>query len=204
MRLSLLPDPLPVRVTNAAAGKWKIDQFNLEDKDIQFDNLRAVIRGNEIFRVKAGTYVRLHHCDRGIVMSNTSMEVRTHEWLLRHAEGHVLLNGLGLGMALNAVLNKPQVESVTVIEIDADVIGMIAPAFKPEVDAGRVKIIQADAFDYKPARGEKYAVAWHDIWDDISASNLQQMTRLKRKWARRVILQRCWSEEIARRDARRW
>lgn len=198
-----LPDPLPVPVTAGKRGPWSISTFKLTHDDVRLENLRAVINGDPEQACKPGTYTRLHHKQRGIVMSNTPMEVRTNSAFIRLAHGSVLINGLGLGMVLRAVLSKPEVLHVVVYEIDQDVIELVSPGFKKELKSGRLSIFKEDCFAYKPERGECYDVAWHDVWDTIDIDNLPQMRALKRKWARRVGRQLCWAEDICLRDLRR-
>ena len=135
-------------------------------------------------------------------MSDTPDEKRDHYEIVNRAKGHVLINGLGLGMVLAAVLKKQEVERVTVVEIDADVISLVGPHFHND----RLVIIQSDAFTYKPPKGEIYGAVWHDIWDSICDDNLSEMTKLKRRYGRRTIWQGCWCEYQCRRAAQdsRW
>jgi spermidine synthase len=108
------------------------------------------------------------------------------------AEGHVLINGLGLGVCLKAVLEKKEVIKVTVIEKSEDVIKLVAPSFQDD----RVEIINADAFEYKPPKGVVYDVVWHDIWQDICTDNLEQMKKLHRKYGRKCKWQGSWSRKL--------
>lgn len=124
-----------------------------------------------------------------VVMSNTPMEIRTNRTFVRYAKGNVLINGLGLGMVLTAILRKPEVESVTVIEAAAEVIELVAPTFR---DDPRVEIVHANAFDYQPPKGMRFDAVWHDIWDFISAENLPEMHRLHRKYGQRTPWQASW------------
>jgi hypothetical protein len=47
-------------------------------------------------------------------------------------------------------------------------------------------VIQADAFSWKPPRGELYDVIYFDIWADICTDNLPEISKLKRRYARRL------------------
>lgn len=153
---------------------------------------------------KPGTYTRLVHERRGVVMSDTTAERRDHYPFVMKAKGHCLINGLGLGMCLAAALNKPEVESVTVVEIDEDVIRLVGPAYKDE----RVKIIHSSAFEYKPEKDVRFGAVWHDIWDSICEDNLSEMATLHRKYGRRCDWQGSWGKEIIlaerRRTANEW
>jgi hypothetical protein len=78
--------------------------------------------------------------------------------------GHVLIGGLGLGMAAEMILLQPQVTSVTVIELEKDIIDLV----KPQVDP-RIEVVHADLYEYlhawKPtARIARYDSAYFDIW----------------------------------------
>lgn len=189
-----------VTVPDGKAGPWEISTFTITDDDVMLYNLRHTINGNPEMVVKAGTYKRLTHDERGVVMSNTPMEIRTAVECFNKATGRVLVNGLGLGMVLEGLLSKPDVTLVRVIEIDPDVIALHGNRYAND---SRVEIICADAYKYKPAAGEEYDFVWHDIWDDISSRNLPLMAKLKRKYARRCNSQAAWSQPMAKRQARR-
>jgi len=186
---------------DGSCGPWSIETFEIDERAASFSRVRAVVTGNRFEVVEAGTYRRLVHRTRGVVMSNTRMEKSTNTGAWMAARGHVLINGLGLGMLLGAILRKPEVEFVRVIEIDPDVISLVGPTF-----AGRenVEIVQADALAYRPEKAERYTFAWHDIWDFTGPDMLPTMAALKRKWARRVGEQKAWTEKLARYHARRY
>lgn len=199
MNLDYLHDPLPVPILQGESGDWKIRTFDLTKDEIMLDNLRAIRNGYPEFLVKPGTYTTLTCKGRGVIMSNTPMEVKTNLPFIKAAQGKVLINGLGLGMVLRAVLDKPEVKSVTVYEIDSDVIALVSPGFVGDITSGRLIVKQANCFDYKPVKGEVYDVAWHDVWDTICADNLPQMDKLTRKWSRRIPVQLCWAKSLCQR-----
>jgi len=126
-------------------------------------------------------------------MSDTPAEMTDHYSFVRQAKGNVLINGLGIGMVLNAILKNDspasKVEKVTVIEIDQDVIGLVGPHYLRD---HRVEIVHADAFDYQPPKGVRYDAVWHDIWDTICTDNLDAMAMLHRKYGRRTDWQGSW------------
>lgn len=187
-------------VPDGKLGDWSITTFTLYAADVMMGNLRAIRDGNPELVCPPGTYRRLHHRTRGVVMSNTPMEVHTALEAYHGAVGRVLINGLGLGMVLEGVLAKSGVTYVRVVELDADVIALVAPHFAGD---SRVEIIHADAYEYKPAKGEVFDFVWHDIWDTIDSDNLPLMNKLTRKYSRRTIRQGVWSRDMARRQKRR-
>lgn len=175
----------------------KVTRFTIDETAAEKSAFHAAIRGGRGY-VPPGTYTRLTH--RGcLVMSDTPDEMRDHLPIVRAACGHVLINGLGLGMVLGAVLAKPEVEAVAVVEIDPDVVELVAPHYA----SPRVTIHQADALTWRPPAGVRFGAVWHDIWPDICVDNLADMTRLKRRYAKRTDWQGCWSEHQTRREIRR-
>jgi hypothetical protein len=182
----------PVTVPEGTSGDWSVARFTVSEAEAKFSALRAAIKGEHA--VPAGTYTALRYGGRTsgeIVMSDTPGEMRDHLEPVYRARGHVLINGLGLGMVLAAVLRKPAVTQVTVVELSKDVIQLVAPHY---VDP-RLTIVHADAFKYTPPRGSRYEVVWHDIWPTICSDNLKEMRQLRRKYARRATWQGCWSED---------
>lgn len=183
----------PVTVPEGKRGPWAVERFEIpKERDIAL--MRLALSGRA---PRPGIYTRLRHEQRGVVMSDTTAEQRDHSWFVATATGHVLINGLGIGMCLAAVLRKPTVTRVTVVEIDADVIGLVAPHYLTDP---RVEIINASAFEYQPPKGIRYGAVWHDIWDEICSDNLPEMHKLHRKYGRLAAWQGSWGREIAERS----
>jgi spermidine synthase len=107
------------------------------------------------------------------------------------AQGHVLFNGLGLGMVLQACMEKEKVEKATVIELSQDVIDLVAPHYKA-MYGDRVDIIKADAMAWSPPKGTRYGMVWHDIWTYICGDNYEQMKTLHRRYGSRSDWQGSW------------
>jgi hypothetical protein len=134
--------------------------------------------------VEAGEFTALVRNDDGedvIVMSDTPSERRDHVEIIRHATGHVLIAGLGLGVVLNAVCKDPLVSKVTVVELSDDVLMLVADHYKAKYPH-RLEIVQGDIFQYEPPAGVHYGAAWFDIWDTIGASNLVGMRLLHKRY----------------------
>lgn len=170
-------------------GPWKITERVITEDEARFDNIRAMINGSGFMSVDPGTYKVLYR-NGTVVMSNTQMEQRTNAEFVSRAIGHVLINGLGLGMVLTAILKKPEVTHVRVIEISKDLISLVGRHFKNDP---RVEIIHANALEYKPAKGERFNAVWHDIWDTISEDNLPDMKLLHRRYGRISDWQGSWA-----------
>ena len=170
-----------VDVPEGKRGNWTVERFTIPKNDF-----KAWTYGHRA--PSPGTYTRLLHGTH-CVMSDTYAEMRDHYGPVINAKGHILLNGLGIGMVLNACLAKPEVTKATVIEIDADVIALVAPHYNDK----RVHIINADAYEYQPPKGVRYGMVWHDIWSDICSDNLDGMKKLHRKYGRRSEWQGSWA-----------
>ena len=181
---------IPVNIPDGQSGEWRIDTFTVTEEGAKWHNLRCLMNGN--YRaIIPGTYKRL---SRGgyLVMTNTPAETRDHYPFIsacKRLGGDVLINGLGLGMALSEILKLSNITSVTVIEISKDVIKLVGPNFKNDK---RVTIINADALEWKAPKGTKYSIVWHDIWDDICWDNLASMAKLHRKYGKRCEWQWSW------------
>ena len=183
-------DYLPIVVPDGMQDHWRIETFTLSNAESEATGLRAIFKGDDYF-IPPGTYKRLMR-DNVVVMSNTPMEVRTNREFITQANGKVLINGLGLGMVLAEILKKPDVQSVTVIEASVEVIALVAPAFQSDP---RVQIIHANAFEWQPAKDERFDVVWHDIWDCICAENVAEMRTLESKYIGRAWWQASWCRE---------
>jgi hypothetical protein len=126
-----------------------------------------------------------------LVMSDTPAEIRDHLSFIRKAAGHVLINGLGLGIVAEACLRKDEVTKVTVVELSEDVIALVGPTLQARW-GDRLEIVNVSAFDYKPPKEVRYGTVWHDIWDYICSDNIEGMKKLHRKYGRRADWQGSW------------
>jgi hypothetical protein len=182
-----------ITVPDGKCGDWEVQSFTIDEKGAKVHNLRELMSG--LGRtIIPGKYKRLVNVKRRLtIMSNTPAEVQECCALISVAEGNVLINGLGLGVVLKAILRKKEVKRVTVIEREKDVITLVASTYRRDK---RVQIICADAFDWAPPRGVKYDYVWHDIWDTICSDNLKGMGKLHRKYGRRSRWQGSWCKKM--------
>lgn len=190
------------RIPEGESGPWKVERYTVTEEDVSLHNLRCFINPMRMGgkQLKPGSYTRLMR-GGSVVMSDTPSELREHFHIVMRALGHVLVTGLGLGLVANALQRKPEVESVTVIEISPDVIKLVGPSFKRKK---KVTIIKADAFTWKP-NGQRFDWGWHDIWTNLCVDSLPEMTKLKRHYCRSVTVgqQHCWDEDRLKRLSRR-
>lgn len=182
----------PVR--NGKRGIWTIDDVEVS----LLESMRSA-RENPTWYCPPGIYRRLSR-NQTTVMSTTPMEKRTHWEIRTKAHGHVLINGLGLGCILNELVKKKEVTRITVVELDADLIALVAPYFKSR----KVEIVQANALTYEPPKGMMYGAVWHDIWDDVDKDNLAQMRQLHRKYGKRTEWQGSWARYECEQQRRKY
>lgn len=178
---------IEINVPDGKSGEWEVKSFEVSKEDAAMTLLRASF-GHRRDYVPEGKYKYLKR-NGSTIMSNTPTEISDFMGFVRRATGNVLVNGLGLGVLLKALLNKPDVTKITVIEKSADVIKLVAKTYLQD---SRVTIINADAFEYVPPKNQKYDAVWHDIWDDICWDNLSEMTKLHKKYGRRSQYQESW------------
>jgi hypothetical protein len=133
-------------------------------------------------------------------MSDTDAEKADHMEAVRAIEVYeakrVLINGLGLGMVVNAALSFDHVERVDVVEADERVIKLVGPHYLKDP---RVNIIHADAYEQMGAWHNglpiRWDVAWSDIWPTMSADNILGMDQLHTYYRRRTQWHGMWGRK---------
>lgn len=189
-------------IPEGESGSWKVERFTVTAEQAQFEALRAMISSNRGRGVPEGTYTSLTRNGR-VIMSDTPAEIRDHYEAIRRARGRVLIAGLGIAMVTRAILEKPEVDHVTVIDLSPDVIALVAPSIQARY-GNRVEIVCADIMTWKPPKGARWDVAWYDIWDNIVSDNLTEMTALHRKFGTKVGWQGSWAKEECLYHKQRW
>lgn len=185
-----------IDLPDGQSGDWSVAKFEVDDNDVSLMNLRSIRDGFPHRIIPPGTYTHLTCKGRGVVMSDTPAEAYENLDFVQRAHGRILINGLGLGLVLKAILNKPDVEHVTVVEISEDVIKLVAKHYACD----KLTIINADAFEHEIPEDVMYNLVWHDIWDGICADNKEAMDLLHNKYAGYALWQGCWSEELIEDD----
>jgi len=200
-----------INVPDGESGEWAISSFEISEDEASFYNMRQLFSGARTGvnrAIKAGGYKRLT-CHKGVVMSNTPAEISEHMPFFHAAikanqteSGlRFLINGLGLGMLIQMLMNDSiweNIEKIIVVEKSKDVIALAAPTYESE----KVEIIHADALEYKPEKGSRFSAVWHDIWTEICTDNYDDMKALHRKYGRLTDWQGSWSREYVERMIR--
>jgi len=110
--------------------------------------------------------------------------------LVREARGDVLIHGLGLGLAVRAVLRLPDVMRVTVVELSPEVVQLVAPHACADP---RVKVVLGDAHTWTPPPSYLPDVVWHDIWPTREDA-ITGAARLLERWRGRCGWQGFWAD----------
>ncbi|MGZ8348110.1 MAG: hypothetical protein ACXWUP_13460 [Allosphingosinicella sp.] len=130
-------------------------------------------------------------------MSITPLEYESQQIGIRAAHGHVLIFGLGLGWAAAATAALPDVDAVTVIENDPDVLAMhraLDPfAQLPRAARAKLRLIEGDAFRYRPVA--RVDLLMPDIWYPlVSDGRLDEVRRMQDHVGARAIY--FWGQEL--------
>ncbi len=166
--------------------KWtaEIKKFKVSEGDAKLFNMRQLWRGWRF--IISGTYTKLL-INWKLMMSDTQAEMKDHVWCVEQAKWNVFIAGLWLGMVVNAIAEKEEVKSVTVLEINKDVIALVKDSLHK-----KVRVIKADVFDFDIK--EDYDFGWFDIWMYISEDNVSEFKKLKRKYRENIKKIGFWCE----------
>lgn len=188
-----------VKIPAGKKGEAEITHFKVDQRDAARFNMSLVFSGHGHRSIAEGEYTRLTVGGQ-LMMTDTPAEILDHLWFIRKAEGDVLITGLGLGMVANAVAEKPDVTSVTVIEMSQDVIDLVGPTLHEKVTC-----ICADAHEYRFPTGTKFDAVWNDVWPSISLDDAESRAKLNRRFFRicRTGVKGAWATEEFRREQSR-
>ena len=178
----------------------KAGDFELTHFEIGKNDLYAIFHG-----IPCGKFIKLTH--RGeVVMSDTAMEKRTNRDFVVKAHGNVLIGGLGIGLILLAIQDKEDIEQITVIEKNKEVIELVGNQLPLN---SKVNIVNDDVFEYKPLF--KYNTIYMDIWNYINENIYNdQMKPLISRYRRYLVPKSedenryidCWCKRQAKNGVR--
>ena len=101
-------------------------------------------------------------------------------------------------MVLTAILQKPEVKSVLVIEKCQDVLDLVASHVPAH--GKRLGVVCSDILEWKPPEGQLWDTIYLDIWPTICGDNARVMSKLRKKFSPRLNSRNqrawigCWSE----------
>lgn len=174
---------------HGTAGSWSVQTIAM-----------AAIRGywGDVYNV-AGTVVLTGPGIEGNAawMSITPSEIESQEIGLAAAHGHTVVLGLGMGWLAGNVALKPEVDHVTVVERDGNVLALMRTlgVFDQLPLEGRHKleIVQADALEWRPSASVDTLQA--DIWEKfVEGGKLSDVRRMQENIAARSVY--FWGQEM--------
>jgi hypothetical protein len=115
--------------------------------------------------------------NKRVWMSLSPVEVESLAPHVAHMRGHVVIAGLGMGLALYNALLRPAVQRVSVLERDGEVIALFAEITGsgwPE--SGRFSIERVDAREWHSPRPVDFLYV--DIWDRVGGPQAAAETRI--------------------------
>jgi hypothetical protein len=190
------PDPFPRMATLLPAvtlATAKIVHMVISEDESTRTFMRAVAHCQD-YHTRPGTYAVLYlrptdtvHPDDApyvlpdgfqLMMSDADMERRSNLEAWKRAHGNVLVFGLGLGMLTTAIVARPSVRHITVIERNPDVIA----AVWPHVQHPKLSVVRADAFTFEPHPSARFNMIWSDIWPTIAPDNFIEMEKLRTRY----------------------
>ena len=130
-------------------------------------------------------------------MSLSPHEVESQEFGCRHAWGHTVVMGLGMGWIALNLAQHPAVSRVTVIERDREVIDLFSRSGAtdglPAPILAKLEIVMADALDWRPAQPVDFLYA--DIWLKLAEpSTLGDVRRMQANVQARQLY--FWGQEL--------
>jgi hypothetical protein len=179
-------------------GKYTIDQTVNKIKASQ-DILNYYNKGN--FDNTYSTQVTLRRNLNEYVMDNGPFEMVSNKKFLDNCYGDILIIGLGLGMIVYPLLNDISVTSITIVEIDPEIIGYIGGIIKSNDINSKVNIVEGDVFEYyKGITRETFDYIYFDYWDRLNEQAYSEMVTVKELYGGNLkdsnSIIHCWCEDI--------
>jgi len=117
-----------------------------------------------------------------IIMCNDQFEKDGVRELLAMAKGKVLIGGLGIGLIVEPLMNKPEVESIDIVELHQEVIDLVAP----QLDLNdKVNIIHDNIYTFVPEH--KYDTIFIDTIEPYVCTPEERESRGEYKEDRELV-----------------
>jgi hypothetical protein len=189
----------PLDIPTGKSGIFEVDESLIEGCVPALSLREAILTGRPQVKVQINPpgmrVVRLKEGKR-VWMSNHPQEVYSHYQCLTGLKGHVLVGGLGLGMAVKLLRKNPAVTKITVVERSQDVINLVAKYVISPPD----EVVCADLFKYlRECKKEKakFDSAYYDIWQADSEHTFSTLVHPLRLLSNGVVPWTdisCWME----------
>ncbi len=121
------------------------------------------VRGYELYQTRHPMKERLLKIDGQTWMTDDPLHNEGMKALAEKSRGRVLVAGLGLGLVTDALLKNPEVESVTTVERNEQVIELVHPHF-PSIVKERLTIEHEDFWKFVEITQEPYDTVICDLY----------------------------------------
>lgn len=173
-------------IPEGKSGDYAVEHFTVSEQEADLYLLRATYNFDYLGRhFEKGDFCRLKMKDSLITSDGGGERWSTVE-VCNRAMGNILIAGLGIGMMLCRIVPKPEVESVTVVEISPDVINLVEEHIREYLGEAsqKLEIVLGDIWEFVPAH--KYNTMWFDIWGDYSGNTYEETKRLHKRFQKYV------------------
>ena len=147
---------ISVNIPVGTSGDFEISHYTNETTD----NLWQVYLQMKSESHNSHTVLLKQGCNMPI-MQDSEAEYNEHQWLWDNAKGDVLIGGLGLGMCHQPLIDNPNVTSVTIVELEQDVVDLV---WEHCTKDGSFTLVVGDFETWEPPEGSSFDTVWGDSW----------------------------------------
>jgi spermidine synthase len=180
-----LTDIFPDRIEmdRYIVDKFTLTDYQLEEIKNQWHPKRFEKYGDSLIVGKE--YVILYDKSQSkVMMTNNEFEMITNQKFIDNAKGDVIIFGLGIGLILYPLLQDDGIKSITIIEVDKDLIDETFPIILNSDTKSKLSIINCDAFQYEDDK--KYDTIYFDIWPLINEEAFKEMKVLSERFSKNL------------------
>lgn len=141
-------------------GKWSIRKYTSALHEI-YKIYQPDINFNFIENEPEQEYTTLIHSEYGVIMIDSAKEYKEHNLLWEKANGNILIGGLGIGMVNEKLITMQNIETITIIEKNIEVIDMVWPFCKKD---DRFILIHDDIDTWNIPENKHWNYAWFDTY----------------------------------------
>jgi spermidine synthase len=101
-----------------------------------------------------------------------------------NSKGDVIIFGLGIGLIVYPLLQDDDIKSITIIEIDKELIDQTSYLLLESDTKSKLSIINQNAFQYED--NKKYDTIYFDIWPLINKEAFKEMKILSERFSKNL------------------
>jgi hypothetical protein len=128
-----------------------------------------------------------------IIMTDSPHVFQGYTEFFKNAYGDVLVAGLGMGMCTVALENNPRVKSITMVEVEWEIIQLVSSSLWTN---GKQIIINKNIFEFETDK--VFDVMFFDIWMNPTKEGKDELEFLKKKFEKNLRdggWVSCWRED---------